>query len=78
MGRDGNAWEPQETYQEGDIVTLRYGIRANHGGFIRCRICDDPNNMSEACFDQHILRTCALPRPPAPLPAVVPVSVTAA
>lgn len=39
-------------------MEVRYGIRANHGGFLKCRICDDPNNMSEACFNQHILKTC--------------------
>ena len=40
-------------------MKLRYGIRANHGGFIKCRICIDPDNMSEECFNQHVLKTCA-------------------
>ena len=57
--QDANACEPQETYQEGGVIALSYGIRANHGGFLKCRICTDPNNMSEECFNQHILQTCA-------------------
>ena len=57
--QDANACEPQETYQEGGVVALRYNIRANHGSFIKCRICNDPDNMSGECFNQNILQTCA-------------------
>lgn len=58
-------------------MNLKYGIRANHGGFLECRICTDPDNMSEECFNQYILKTCAsalrcLPCTCAVLPAAAP------
>ena len=56
--QDANACKPVKTYEQGGVMAVRYGIRANHGGFLKCRICDDPSNMSEECFNKHVLNTC--------------------
>ena len=49
-----------EVYQQGGEIQIEWMIIAPHGGFISCNICDDPNKLSEECFDKHPLMTCVL------------------
>lgn len=49
----------QETYEEGGVMAMQYQVTANHGGFVKCNICDSME-MTEECFNAHPLRTCAI------------------
>ena len=48
----------REVYTEGGTLDMEWMLTANHGGFFECKICDDANNLSEACFDKWPLLTC--------------------
>ena len=47
-----------EVYTQGGEIEIEWMIIADHGGFLQCNICDDPDNLSEDCFNQHPLMTC--------------------
>lgn len=52
--------EPQETYQEGGIISMRVDVSADHGGFWEVSVCDS-KEISQECFDRNKLTTCVLP-----------------
>lgn len=55
----GMPCDPQETYEEGGIISLQIDVAANHGGFFEVYICDS-KDISQDCFDRNKLTTCAV------------------
>merc|ERR1712190_674111 len=58
QGLDGiylPATEPT-VWQKGDAVEVAWAIMANHGGGYSWRLCKKTENVSEACFQQQVLR----------------------
>lgn len=58
--------EPQETYPAGGVMSMHIDIAANHGGVWEVSVCDR-KDISQACFDQNKLKTCAFVHSVCPL-----------
>eukprot|EP00440_Ansanella_granifera_P062312 gb/GFBE01067561.1/.p1 GENE.gb/GFBE01067561.1/~~gb/GFBE01067561.1/.p1 ORF type:complete len:373 (+),score=94.86 gb/GFBE01067561.1/:1-1119(+) len=58
MAKDKFAMEPV-VWRKGSVVEVAWGITANHGGGYSYRLCPKSGNVSEECFQQHVLRFAA-------------------
>eukprot|EP00854_Cymbomonas_tetramitiformis_P003644 gene3644-4579_t len=47
---------PLVTYQEGSTINVTMIITAHHMGHVELKLCDQPGNPTQACFDAHPLQ----------------------
>jgi Lytic polysaccharide mono-oxygenase, cellulose-degrading len=45
------------TYTQGQTITTTQTLTANHGGYLRIKVCpNSPGAATQACFDQNVLQ----------------------
>ncbi|ODM90931.1 hypothetical protein Ocin01_15752 [Orchesella cincta] len=44
-----------DSYSAGQIIEVQTDITATHRGHMEWRLCTDPKNETQACFNQHVL-----------------------
>ncbi|XP_022822931.1 uncharacterized protein LOC111353940 isoform X2 [Spodoptera litura] len=43
------------TYQQGDVITTKVDLSASHLGYWEFRLCVDPEDNTQECYDRHVL-----------------------
>ncbi|XP_035444151.2 uncharacterized protein LOC118271975 [Spodoptera frugiperda] len=43
------------TYRQGDVITTKVDLSASHMGYWEFRLCENPEDNTQQCYDKHLL-----------------------